>query len=72
MTDTITIQMNGREVDLADGSTVADAAALVGVTPDDRGVAVALGGTVVPRGAWAATAIDEGDRVEIVRAAAGG
>ncbi len=72
MADSIRIQMNGRTVDLDDGSTVADAAALAGVAPSDRGVAVAVDGTVVPRAAWTATPVDDGVRVEIVRAAAGG
>lgn len=40
--------------------------------PQRRGVAVALNGTLVPRAAWAATPLNPGDRVEIVRAAAGG
>jgi sulfur carrier protein len=37
-----------------------------------RGIAVALNGSVVPRSAWAATALKAGDSVEIVRARQGG
>ena len=37
-----------------------------------RGIAVALNGAVVPRAAWAATALKPGDTVEIVRARQGG
>jgi sulfur carrier protein len=37
-----------------------------------RGIAVALNGLVVPRAAWAETAIAPGDAVEIVRARPGG
>ena len=37
-----------------------------------RGIAVALNGAVVPRSAWAATALHPGDSVEIVRARQGG
>ena len=36
------------------------------------GVAVAVNGALVPRGRWAETRVGEGDRVEIVRAVAGG
>jgi sulfur carrier protein len=36
------------------------------------GVAVALNGRVVPRAAWSATPLVEGDTVEIVRAMQGG
>ena len=37
-----------------------------------RGIAVALNGAVVPRAAWAATPLQPGDNVEIVRARQGG
>jgi sulfur carrier protein len=37
-----------------------------------RGIAVALNGTVVPRAAWAQTPLRAGDSVEIVRARQGG
>ena len=37
-----------------------------------RGIAVALNGSVVPRAAWRATAFKAGDSVEIVRARQGG
>lgn len=37
-----------------------------------RGFAVALNGALVRAPAWDATRLDEGDRVEIVRAFAGG
>jgi sulfur carrier protein len=36
------------------------------------GVAAAVGGDVVPRKKWAATAINDGDRIEIVTAVQGG
>jgi len=37
-----------------------------------RGYAIALNGAVVRRDAWARTPINEGDRIEIVRAVQGG
>ena len=37
-----------------------------------RGIAVALNGSVVPRAAWRETALRAGDSVEIVRARQGG
>ncbi|HEY1622691.1 MAG TPA: sulfur carrier protein ThiS [Streptosporangiaceae bacterium] len=36
------------------------------------GVAAAVGGDVVPRKKWAETAINDGDRIEIVTAVQGG
>lgn len=66
------VALNGIERDLADGATVTDAAALVGVRAGDPGVAAALDGEVVPAGCWEETRVYDGARVEVVRAAAGG
>ena len=40
--------------------------------PNPKGFAIALNGAVVRRDAWAATALHDGDRVEIIRAMQGG
>ena len=48
----------------------AEAAALEIAEP--RGFAISLNGAVVRRAAWANTAVRDGDRVEIIRAMAGG
>ncbi len=40
--------------------------------PTPKGFAIALNGVVVRRDAWAATALNDGDRVEIIRAMQGG
>jgi sulfur carrier protein len=40
--------------------------------PNPKGFAIALNGAVVRRDAWAATALNDGDRVEIIRAMQGG
>jgi sulfur carrier protein len=40
--------------------------------PSRRGFAIALNGEVVRAAHWDDTIIDEGDRVEIIRAVAGG
>ncbi|MEE7456950.1 thiamine biosynthesis protein ThiS [Methylorubrum populi] len=37
-----------------------------------EGIAIALNGRVVRRNAWAETTLNEGDRIEIVRAMQGG
>jgi sulfur carrier protein len=39
---------------------------------EPRGFAISLNGAVVRRAAWAATAVHEGDAVEIIRAMSGG
>jgi sulfur carrier protein len=66
-----TINVNGKAEPLAAASL---AALLVekAVDTSQRGIAVALNGAVVPRGAWPATPLRAGDCVEIVRARQGG
>ena len=64
------VTVNGSPWEGAATTTVAD---LVDHWCDSpRGIAVACNGTVVPRSAWAATAVADGDHIEIVTAAAGG
>ena len=38
----------------------------------DTGIAVAVNSAVVPRSSWANTAVNEGDRIEVVTAVQGG
>jgi sulfur carrier protein len=68
----MTIHLNGEERELPAGATVASAVALLDVTADTRGVAVAVDREVVPRGAWGDTLLDEGAQVEVVMAIQGG
>ncbi|MEE6260407.1 sulfur carrier protein ThiS [Plantactinospora sonchi] len=42
------------------------------LTPESRGVAVAVNGEVVPRTGWPARVLRDGDRVEVLTAAQGG
>ncbi len=65
------IRVNGESEPLA----VATLEALLAEKTADtvqRGIAVALNGSVVPRAAWRDTALKPGDSVEIVRARQGG
>ena len=68
---TIEIALNGERQALAAGSVAALLKAR-GIDPAGRGLAVALNGAVVPRAAWAGTALKSGDAVEIVQAKQGG
>ncbi|MGK5742834.1 sulfur carrier protein ThiS [Micromonospora sp. URMC 103] len=64
------LTVNGVGRTVPGGATVAD---VVGeVTPQRRGVAVAVNGEVVPRTGWPATVLRDGDRVEVLSAAQGG
>jgi len=67
------ITVNGAPRAAPAGATVAALVGeLAGVPPDGRGIAVAVDGEVVPRGAWAASPLADGARVEIVGAVQGG
>ncbi len=68
----MTVKLNGERVELGSGTTLAEAVSRLGPGPDERGVAVALDGEVVPRGEWASTALRDGQAVEVVRAVQGG
>ena len=66
------VLLNGAPRELADDASVAAAVATLGVAANERGVAVALDGAVVPRGAWSSTPVHPHARIEVLRATAGG
>jgi sulfur carrier protein len=66
----VQVKLNGEPRELPDGATLAEAVA--GLTGLASGVAAAVNGDVVPRGAWAATPLRDGDQVEVVTAVQGG
>jgi sulfur carrier protein len=66
-----TIRVNGESEPLAAATLEALLAEKTADTAQ-RGIAVALNGSVVPRAAWRDTALKAGDSVEIVRARQGG
>jgi sulfur carrier protein len=66
----VTVTVNGRSREVADGTTVA--AVVASVTAAATGVAVAINDAVVPRGAWASTRLVEADRIEVLTAVQGG
>ena len=66
----VQVKLNGEPHELPDGASLAEAVAEV--TDLASGVAAAVNGDVVPRGSWAATALRDGDQVEVVTAVQGG
>jgi sulfur carrier protein len=52
-------------------ATLAELLAELGLR-EERGVAAALDGAVVPRGAWAQTRLAPGSQILVIRAAQGG
>ncbi len=67
MTAMVRIQLNGEPREVAAGTT------LVGLVGEPQpGVAAAVNGQVVPAHQWARYQLQDGDRVEFVRAVGGG
>jgi sulfur carrier protein len=66
----VTVSVNGEPREVAAG-TLLDALVRT-LTTAPSGVAAALNETVVPRAQWPATALSEGDRVEVLTAVQGG
>ena len=64
------VLVNGRPTELESGATVESVLAVLDVP--DRGVAVAVDAQVVPRGEWPQHELNEGARVEVLRAIQGG
>jgi sulfur carrier protein len=64
------IVVNGEPSDVAPGTSVASL--LTQLAAPHRGVAVAVDGVVVPRGAWSSTELTNESKVEVVMAVQGG
>ena len=64
------ITINGQAREVAPGTTVEQLVRQV--TDQEKGIAAALNGEVVPRRAWPATRLANRDQVEIVTAVQGG
>jgi thiazole synthase len=68
----MTVELNGEQVELPDGATVASAIEASGAAFEQRGVAVAVEGEVVPRSEWGGTQLAEGQKIEVLAAIQGG
>lgn len=67
------VSLNGERREVAASATVATLVELLSPRGGGgRGVAVAVGGEVVPRGQWATTEVVDGAQVEVVAAIQGG
>ncbi len=66
------VVLNGSEIELGDGATVAAAVESLDLPAAGRGVAVAVDAEVVPRTQWGAHELHEGARIEVLRAIQGG
>ena len=66
------VELNGDPVTLPDGASVGEAIEVSGAAAQQRGVAVAVDGEVVPRSEWDRTGLREGQKVEVLAAIQGG
>lgn len=66
----IQVKLNGEPRELPDGATMSEA--VTELKAATTGVAAAINGDVVPRGAWTLTILHDGDQVEVVTAVQGG
>jgi sulfur carrier protein len=66
----VEIVINGKPHQASTGLSLADAVALL--TDARSGVAAAVNGDVVRRAVWEATALSDGDEVEVLTAVQGG
>jgi sulfur carrier protein len=68
----VIVTVNGEPRELTAGATVATVVELLDVSPDARGVAVAIDGEVVARSRWAQAEVRDGALIEVVAAIQGG
>ena len=66
----LTVVINGNQRELAEGTAVVDLIAFLDLRPDR--VAVEVNGRIVKRAEWAGTALNDGDRIEVVQFVGGG
>ncbi len=66
------IFVNGEPVDTRERPTIRDVLVELEIDPETAGIAVAVDAEVARRGVWPTRTLDEGARVEIVRAVQGG
>jgi sulfur carrier protein len=70
VTDTVKLDVNGASLEIGAPATVSDLVEVVGC--GSRGVAVAVNSELVRRTEWSAWRLNEGDKVEVLHAVAGG
>jgi sulfur carrier protein len=66
------IRLNGQESDLQPGETVAAVLRRLELSPEARGIAVAVDGEVIPRAGWETCVLSDETRIEVLIAIQGG
>lgn len=68
----MTITINGELVEIRERLSLADLLSRNGITPDQKGFAVALNDEVITKAQWKHVFLQEGDKLEVIRATQGG
>jgi len=68
----VRVTVNGTSVEFSEQARVADAVREAGYDTGSVGLAVAVDGEVIPRSEWPSRPIAGGQRIEVLRPAAGG
>ncbi len=66
------IYVNGEQETVDKNITLEDFLKTKRISKEDKGVAIALNDDVVPKSEWGSIKLEEGARIEIVRAVQGG
>jgi sulfur carrier protein len=66
------IRLNGQESEVQPGETVAAVLRRLEISPEARGIAVAIDGEVVPRARWETCVLSDEARIEVLTAIQGG
>ncbi|MCS7027115.1 MAG: sulfur carrier protein ThiS [Bryobacteraceae bacterium] len=68
----MTVIINGEVVEIRERLSLAELLWRNGVAPDQKGFAVALNDEVITKSRWKDVLLQDGDRLEIIRATQGG
>ncbi|NIM20185.1 MAG: sulfur carrier protein ThiS [Candidatus Latescibacteria bacterium] len=66
------LTVNGKATDIESGVTLQKLLEQYDISNVQKGIAVAVNSTVVPRESWGETALRDGDSIEIIHAVQGG
>jgi sulfur carrier protein len=66
------IRLNGQESEVQPGETIAAVLRRLDLSPEARGIAVAVDGEVVPRAGWETWVVSDEARIEVLTAIQGG
>lgn len=68
----MTLTFNGTPIEMPQPRTLEKLLNERGITPEMRGVAVAVNDAVVMKSNWAQILLSDGDKIEVIRATQGG